>query len=59
MTENLEKHYDEDITEALNRVADGLDTRLDEFGKEAARRTLASIEWDQSDGCLASHLPTN
>ncbi len=34
------------ITQALNRIADKAGTHLDDFGKEAARRTLDSTEWD-------------
>ena len=45
------------ITQALNRIADRADTGLDDFGKEAARRTLVSIEWDDLDDHSTTHQP--
>jgi hypothetical protein len=39
-----EQESDEDLTEALNRVCAKIDTTLDEFGRAAARRSLAASD---------------
>jgi hypothetical protein len=39
-----EQESDEDLTEALNRVCAEIDTTLDEFGRAAARRALATSD---------------
>ena len=43
--EYLARHSREEITEAMDRVCAGLDTKPDEFASAAARRTLARTEW--------------
>jgi len=45
VTEYVARHEPEAITEAMNRLAAKLDTRLDEFTSAAARRTLERSEW--------------
>ncbi|OFX20430.1 MAG: hypothetical protein A2V77_02800 [Anaeromyxobacter sp. RBG_16_69_14] len=45
LTEYLARHAPDAVTEALNRLADDVDTRLDAFGKAAARRMLERNEW--------------
>jgi hypothetical protein len=37
-----DQESDDDLTEALNRVCAKIDTTLDEFGRAAARRTMAA-----------------
>lgn len=43
--EYVARHDPEAITEAMNRVADDVDTRPDAAHAAAASRTLASTEW--------------
>jgi metal-responsive CopG/Arc/MetJ family transcriptional regulator len=45
LREYVARHTPEDVTEAMNRVCDEVDTRLDAFGVAAARRTLQRSEW--------------
>ncbi len=45
LAEYLAKHSPEEITEAMNRVADAVDTRADGFLRTAARRILERTEW--------------
>jgi hypothetical protein len=45
VAEYLARYDEDEITESWNRIADQVDTRLDEFGREAARRTLKSVQW--------------
>jgi metal-responsive CopG/Arc/MetJ family transcriptional regulator len=45
LEEYLVRHSPDEITEAMNRVVDGLDEPIDDFSKAAARRTLEGIEW--------------
>ncbi len=40
-----EQESNQDLTAALNRVSQEVDTTLDEFGKTASRRTLARSDW--------------
>jgi metal-responsive CopG/Arc/MetJ family transcriptional regulator len=40
-----EQESDEDLTAALNRVCQEVDTGPDEFSKAAARRALARSDW--------------
>ncbi len=40
-----EQESDEELTETLNRVCAEVDTSLDEFGRAATRRALASSGW--------------
>lgn len=43
--EYVARHDPDAITEAMNRVADEVDTRPDSAHAAAAKRTLASTEW--------------
>jgi metal-responsive CopG/Arc/MetJ family transcriptional regulator len=45
LEEYLVRHSPDEITEAMNRVVDGLDEPIDDFTRAAARRTLEGIEW--------------
>lgn len=45
VAEYLARHAPDDVTEAMNRVADGLDAPLDAFVAAAAVRTLRRGEW--------------
>jgi len=45
VAEYVARHEPEAVTEALNRVAANLDTRLDEFRTAASRRVLERSEW--------------
>ena len=45
LAEYLARHAPDEVTEAMNRVADAADTGTDQFGRAAARRTLAKTEW--------------
>ena len=45
LEEYLVRHSPDEITEAMNRVVDGLDEATDDFTKAAARRMLEGIEW--------------
>ncbi len=43
--EFIARHDPDAITEAMDRVAEQIDTRPDAFAAAAARRTLAKSEW--------------
>ena len=45
VTEYVARHDPEAVTEAMNRVCEAVDTRLDPGISDAARRTLESVEW--------------
>lgn len=45
VAEYVARHDPEAITEALNRVAENLDTRSDEFTAAAAARVLGRSRW--------------
>ena len=46
LAEYLARHAPDDVTDAMNTVADQLDGGLrDPFGTEAARRLLEDVEW--------------
>lgn len=45
VAEYVARHEPEAVTEAMNRVADALDTRLDAPAKGAARSLLERSEW--------------
>lgn len=45
LAEYLARHSPENVTEAMNRVADAIDTRPDPFVVEAARQVLRRLEW--------------
>jgi metal-responsive CopG/Arc/MetJ family transcriptional regulator len=45
LAEYLARHAPDEVTEAMNRVADELDTRADAFVAAAARGTLEQTEW--------------
>ena len=45
LAEYLARHAPDDVTEAMNRVADELDAPLDAFVAAAAVRTLRRSEW--------------
>ena len=45
VTEFIARHDPEAVTEAMNRVAQEVDTRPDGFSAAAARRILARTEW--------------
>ena len=45
LSEYLARHAPDDVTEAMNRVADQIGTGPDEFGTAAARRVLERTEW--------------
>jgi metal-responsive CopG/Arc/MetJ family transcriptional regulator len=45
LAEYLARHAPDEVTEAMNRVADELDTRSDPFVAAAARGTLEQTEW--------------
>ena len=45
LAEYLARHAPEEVTEAMNRVADELDTSPDTFVRVAAAQTLARTEW--------------
>lgn len=45
LAEYLARHAPDEVTEAMNRVVDAVDTRPDHFVRAAARRTLAKTEW--------------
>ena len=45
VAEYVARHEPEAVTDALDRVAAEVDTRLDEFGSVAARRVLERSEW--------------
>ena len=43
--EYISRHASEDVTDALDRVCDGLGNQNDEFVSSAARRILERSEW--------------
>jgi len=45
LSEFVARHDPDAVTEAMDRVAEQVDTRPDRFGTAAARRTLARSEW--------------
>jgi predicted transcriptional regulator len=45
VAEYVARHEPDAVTEALDRLADGMDTRLDAFSTDAARRALGRTEW--------------
>ena len=45
LTEYVARYDPDDITEAMNRVCDAVDTRPDSFVAEATRRRLEGVEW--------------
>jgi antitoxin MazE6 len=45
VTEYIARHDPEAVTEAMNRVCEAIDTRLDPAIAVAATRTLESTEW--------------
>ena len=45
VAEYVARHEPEPITDAMNGVADALDTRLDKASAEASRRMLGRSEW--------------
>lgn len=45
LEEYIARHDPDAVTEAMDRVCDGLDTSADSFVRRAARRTLEDTEW--------------
>ena len=45
LEEYIARHDPDAVTEAMDRVCDGLDTSPDAFVQRAARRTLEDSEW--------------
>ena len=45
VAEYVARHDPEAITDAMNRVAAGVDTGLDEFSSAASRQVLERAEW--------------
>lgn len=45
LAEYLTRHAPDEVTEAMNRVVDGVATDLDAFGAAAARRVFERTEW--------------
>ena len=45
LREYLARHSPDELTQALNRVCEGLDSGADEFVREASRRVLEGSEW--------------
>jgi metal-responsive CopG/Arc/MetJ family transcriptional regulator len=45
VAEYVARHEPEGVTDAMNRVADAMDTRLDAPAAAAARRLLGRTEW--------------
>ena len=45
LKEYVARHSEDEITEAMNRVCDEVDTTPEPFLTEAARRTLERVEW--------------
>jgi metal-responsive CopG/Arc/MetJ family transcriptional regulator len=45
ISEYLARHAPDEVTEAMNKVVDGLNEPLDPFVAEAARRILERNEW--------------
>ena len=43
--EYVARHDPDEVTEAMNRVCDAVDTSADEFLTESGRRTLDRVEW--------------
>ena len=45
LREYVSRHDEDEVTEAMNRVCDGLDMKSDGFTAAAARRALERSEW--------------
>ena len=45
LREYLARHAPDEVTAALDRVCEDLDTGTEEFRREAARRVLESSDW--------------
>jgi predicted transcriptional regulator len=45
LDEFVARHSPDEVTEALDRVSEAIDTRPEPFMRAAARRTLARVEW--------------
>ena len=45
LTEFIARHDDDQIASAMNRVVDEVGPGLNDFTREAARRTLRRVEW--------------
>lgn len=45
VAEYLARHAPDEVTEAMNRVADEVETGPDDFVASAARQTLGRVEW--------------
>jgi hypothetical protein len=45
LKEFLARHAPDEVTEAMNRVCDEIDTSQDKFGKRAAYSVLKESEW--------------
>jgi metal-responsive CopG/Arc/MetJ family transcriptional regulator len=45
LSEYLARHAPDEVTEAMNRVIDRLDRRVDPFVAAAARKVLERTEW--------------
>lgn len=45
LREYLARHSADRVTEQIDRVCEGLETDLGDFGREAARRRLGTVEW--------------
>jgi len=45
LTEFINRHSDDPITAAMNRVIEAVDSDDDEFSREASRKTLERVEW--------------
>lgn len=45
LREYLARHAPDEVTQALDRVCDGLDTTAEDFVSEASRRVLEATEW--------------
>jgi metal-responsive CopG/Arc/MetJ family transcriptional regulator len=45
VSEYVARHDPEAVTDAMNRVCEEIDTRLDPAVADAARRTLENVEW--------------
>jgi metal-responsive CopG/Arc/MetJ family transcriptional regulator len=45
VTEYVARHDPQEVTEAMNRVAEQVDTRPDAFSSAAARQILERTEW--------------
>ena len=45
LTEFINRHSDDPITAAMNRVVESVDADDDQFSQEASRQTLKRVEW--------------